>query len=134
MTTINQSKRLLACGISPDTADMCIGVNHGKREVAKGVFAEIPPRQMATPYSELDAETLKCWDEIIPAWSLNTMMTKVLPQTIAGLVVVFSYKTGKWWAEYRDTPTSYAKLAISHDEPNEVCVLMAELLHQLKNS
>lgn len=59
-TTIEQSQRLIACGVNPDTADM-----------------------MHTPHSTLSTESYNSLlkdRNYIPAWSLSALIDSVLPK------------------------------------------------------
>lgn len=76
-TTQDQSKRLLACGIDPSTADMSI------RTIKEPYICEnlmwYTPELKTLPYSE--AKYIYGCDEIDPAWTLTTLLS-MLPQVI----------------------------------------------------
>lgn len=76
-TTPEQSRRLLACGVSADTADMSI------RTIVEPMMCEDVawhnPRLLTLPYSE--AKDIYRGDEVTPAWSLSALLG-LLPQEI----------------------------------------------------
>ena len=87
-TTLDQSARLLRCGVSADTADMCW---FGAIVPRGGSLTSMPePSEewdlWATPYScmpeEMQATKLmEDFTEIIPAWSLSALLG-LLPKEI----------------------------------------------------
>ena len=85
-TTPEQSRRLIACGVNPDSADMCY----------VGGWSPV----CAIPFS-------KCNKEDTPAWSLSALL-ELLPMEVneEGLQTVFHLTCYpdelKWAAEYYD--------------------------------
>lgn len=87
-TTASQSQRLLRCGVSADTADMCW---HGAIVPRGGSLTSMPePSEewdlCATPYSCMPEEMQKAklmedYCEIQPAWSLSALLG-LLPDII----------------------------------------------------
>lgn len=87
-TTKEQSKRLLACGVSADTADMCW---HGAIVPRGGSLTSMPdPSEewdlWADPYSSMPeemqaAKLMEDYNEIQPAWSLSALFG-LLPKEI----------------------------------------------------
>lgn len=68
-TTIEQSERLVKCGIPADTADMSRGIH----------FHEKSHTLMARPYGSFPRICKR--DSVIPAWSLSRLL-RLLPKTI----------------------------------------------------
>ncbi len=89
-TTQDQSQRLLRCGVSADTADMCW---HGAIVPRVGSLTSMPePSEewdlWADPYSSMPeemqaAKLMEDYYEIQPAWSLSTLLG-LLPFKIHG--------------------------------------------------
>lgn len=87
-TTSEQSSRLLRCGVSADTADMCW---HGAIVPRGGSLTSMPePSEewdlWAGPYSSMPeemqaAKLMEDYNEIQPAWSLSTLL-ELLPKGI----------------------------------------------------
>lgn len=104
-TTQEQSARLLACGVSADTADM-----------------------MFTPHNTLSTEPYKETLEkigYIPAWSLSALLS-----TMPDLEHCFSL----WKFEEDDTYAADATMVnpdfrVDANDPIEACVGLIEILH-----
>lgn len=113
-----QSQRLLRCGVSADTADMCWYIESGEINIEK---------------LRLDTELMGCsYDdpkrhyEYIPAWSLSALLTKVLPSDID--LRMLKLGTGAF-----NNPNAWsimysADLYTEHSDIFEACVLMVEQL------
>lgn len=139
-TTQDQSQRLLACGVSADTADMCW-------------YKAKSPNREGYSWMLIAENYLKrrITDEFTPAWSLSRLL-ELLPKelndflftkwyepfqdgwdisdkesecTINGEVKL--YFSGKTWAVDYDWDGFKGRLPQS-DDPIEACVLAIELL------
>lgn len=75
-TTIEQSRRLLACGVDPNTADMSVRTI---KEPYGDDMAWHIPKLLTLPYDE--AKTIYGEYEITPAWSLSALLA-LLPKEI----------------------------------------------------
>lgn len=115
-----QSQRLLRCGVSADTADMCWLT----------ILCPVDdkpwcdPRLSSLPYSE--AKDIYGDDYIEPAWSLSALLTKVLPHNISvdkyNYKGVTEYEVGCYFTGHRD------KIAFNAPDPIEACVQLIEWL------
>lgn len=124
-TSISQSTRLINCGVSTDTADMC---RSGWELIAHpytGMLKQWIGSARMKGY-EVGAEDF----DLSPAWSLNGLMTNVLPKCLNDEFEEFltlsydSYNDGGWRCGYIDTCyTTYA------DTPIEACIKMYEMLY-----
>lgn len=124
-TTQSQSARLLRCGVSADTADMCLstrtrrydGTFIAKKHQTTNLWIGYPCRRTTSGDEEL---------ENIPAWSLSALLTKVLPHNIS--VDKYKYKeateyeVGCYFTGHRD------KIAFNALDPIEACVQLIEWL------
>jgi hypothetical protein len=119
-TDRSQSQRLLRCGVSADTADMCwltilCPVTNKPWD---------DPRLSTLPYSE--AKDFYGGDYVEPAWSLSALLTKALPHNIS--VDKYKYKgateyeVGCYFTGHRD------KIAFNASCPIEACVKLIEWL------
>lgn len=113
-TTREQSARLLQCGVSADSADMCWTrfESDGEKYEQLGVMDE----------SAYEVASLNP----IPAWSLSALLTKVLPSDID--LRMLKLGTGAF-----NNPNAWsimysADLYTEHSDIIEACVLMAEKL------
>lgn len=114
-TTIQQSERLLRCGVSADTADMFYQtpITVSQKATREDILLE----------RKAD-ETL--FDTDTPAWSLSALLTKVLPHNIS--VDKYKYKgateyeVGCYFTGHRD------KIAFNAPDPIEACVQLIEWL------
>lgn len=108
-TTKGQSARLLACGVSADTADI-VGVEPDYDYVCE-------------PWSLMQGQDTRGY---FPAWGLSALMTKVLPHNIS--VDKYKYKgateyeVGCYFTGHRD------KIAFNAPDPIEACVQLIEWL------
>lgn len=123
-TTIEQGKRLLACGIKAETADMSyqIGMSETYGEYDWGM-AELS----AIPYDDLVAYICERKE---PAWSLSTLLTEVLPKSINKQLeseLELGVFENEWYCKY-----CYSATEVWAKDPIEACVLMVELLHEKK--
>lgn len=126
-TTIEQGKRLMACGIKADTADMSHRITLRSEEFEK--YAWETSRFVAIPYSELGDYIGKRKE---PAWSLSALLTKILPKTLNkelgnDLKLECYSEDNSWCCAYCNT---------SHEtwtsDPIEACVKMVEYLYAKK--
>lgn len=119
-TTIEQSERLLACGIKAETADM--SYRHILEYNDRGQYWET--RKLTAEPFEITSDSK---ETISPAWSLSALLTKVLPP-IVDVCVEAEVQIGKaddeWYCEYL-----YTTFYVSAKDPIEACVRMVELLH-----
>lgn len=114
-TTQEQVARLLRCGVSADTADMCYQT-------------PITASQKATREDILLVRQADktLFDTDIPAWSLSALLTKVLPHNIS--VDKYKYKgateyeVSGYFTGHRD------KIAFNAPDPIEACVELIEWL------
>lgn len=124
-TDIPQSRRLLACGVGPDSADM-----HWNHFIIQEPFlciGEIP----------CDNETGEVMDaEDVPAWSLLALIS-ILPATVHDGTgnfnrIITDVSEGVWMVEYNsDDDEANLTFTVNRD-PFEACVRMVEELHKLK--
>ena len=122
-TDKSQAQRLLACGVDPYKADMTLS-HH------KNGFYEL----MATPFH------YGCFDEKdLPAWSLGTLLTEVLPKIITrhGFDYSLSMRVPPNWHEWEGWVVGYLDRecdAYYHmtkaPDPIEACVRMVEKLKE----
>ena len=111
-TTQEQSQRLLRCGVSADTADMCYD---------SGALS-----LMDYDSAEHERDSRRESYEVIPAWSLSALLSKVLPHNIS--VDKYKYKgateyeVGGYFTGHRD------KIAFNATNPIEACVKAIEWL------
>lgn len=111
-TTQEQSFRLLRCRVSAESADMCYD---------SGALS-LMDYDSAVHERDSRRETY----EIVPAWSLSALMTKVLPHNIS--VDKYKYKgateyeVGCYFTGHRD------KIAFNAPDPIEACVQLIEWL------
>lgn len=135
-TTIEQSRRLLACGVDPKTAD--ISVRTIKEPYGEDM-AWLIPKLLTLPYDE--ARTIYGEDEITPAWSLSALCSLIPSKVTAPHANTLCYfrlyhKPDKWMAMYHDGKESgdaedyYWQYASQQDgeDPIEVCVAIIEWL------
>lgn len=133
-TTASQSQRLLDCGVSADTADMCYDSGALSLMDYHSALCERNSRR----------ETY----EVAPAWSLSALLTKVFPNKIVKkneYHIWLTYKL-KITTENSEWCTVYESCEDSIDlgqsvidvlffteapDPIEACVLMAEKLTAL---
>ncbi len=145
-TTREQSARLLQCGVDPETADM---VWYGAI-VPRGGSLTSPPdpseewNLWALPYwtypEELQNHKLmEDYVEIVPAWSLGALLTKVLPNVFEDgnyrHVLTIQYVHGAtedrvWDMRYEDILTGMFIHDIDAPDPIEACVRMVEKLKE----
>lgn len=110
-TDCSQSQRLLRCGVSADTADMFYTNYPNKPNDGIPYIGSIGIRK-----------------DLIPAWSLSALMTKVLPHNIS--VDKYNYKgateyeVGCYFTGHRD------KIAFNAPDPIEACVQLIEWLKE----
>ncbi len=129
MTATNreQSQRLLACGVDPETADMVwtIWDNDGERYEQLSIMDE-------------SAYEMACLNPI-PAWSLGALLTKVLPNVFEDgnyrHVLTIQYVHGAtedrvWDMRYEDILTGMFIHDIDAPHPIEACVRMVEKLKE----
>lgn len=114
-TTIEQGKRLLACGIDSATSDM----NH----------IESREEVVAMPY-------YKMMKQDFPAWSLTALLTKVLPARIRDKYTLrIEVTSDGWHVSYVGIGAAIvdSEVLITEDPtPIEACVKMAEKLSLIK--
>lgn len=128
-TTDEQSKRLLDCGIDPNTADMCY--DSGALSLMKYQSAVI----------ERDSRREKY--EINPAWSLSSLLELIpqrimAPKCLTPCDFILHHHIGGWTAMYHDNKTSgdaedYMWQCVSErtaSDPIEACVMMIEWLQE----
>lgn len=125
-TTIEQSKRLTACGVSTDTADLCRMGWELTAHPYKGLLAQ----WVGDAYMKGYERTAEDFD-LTPSWSLSALLTQVLPALVyeGGYFSFDTYMGGeepRWRALYAiddySTPCTYSP------DPIETCVLMVEEL------
>lgn len=111
-TTQEQSQRLLRCGVPADTADMCFD---------SGALS-LMDYDSAVHERDSRRETY----EVIPAWSLSALLTKVLPHNISVDKYehkgAMEYEVGCYFTGHRD------KIAFTAPDPIEACVQLIEWL------
>lgn len=114
-TTQDQSQRLLRCGVSADTADMCW-------------YKTKAANKEGYSWMLISENYLKrrSSDEFVPAWSLSALLTKVLPSDVD--LRMLKLGTGAF-----NNPNAWsimysADLYTEHSDIFEACVLMAEKL------
>lgn len=114
-TDKSQSARLLACGVPADTADMFYTNYPNKPNDNKPYIGMVGIRK-----------------DLIPAWSLSALLTKVLPRTIQHETIgvlefdLMPFSSNEWIAGYC---CNYARIFYATaSDPIEACVLMAEKL------
>lgn len=143
-TTKEQSARLLACGVSADTADMC---SHGAIVPRGGSLTSMPePSEewdlWATPYSCMPeemqaAKLMEDYNEIQPAWSLSALIG-LLPTSITDRNDIYfqlqltacphEEDCYKWDLSYYSIESEISLFYIEAPNPIEACVLMIENL------
>lgn len=119
-TTSEQSARLLCCGVSADTADMCWRtiLYPGNDEP----WAD--PQLSVLPYTE--AKDIYGDDYVEPAWSLSALLTKILPSDVD--LRMLKLGTGAFNNPNVWSIMYSADLYTEHSDIFEACVLMAEKL------
>lgn len=145
-TSHEQSKRLLACGVDPETADM----HWYGAIVPRGGSLTSPPEPSEewdlfnSPYGFMPEEMQKAklmedYYEIIPAWSLGALLTKALPNVFEDgnyrHVLTIQYVHGAtedrvWDMRYEDILTGMFIHDIDAPHPIEACVRMVEKLKE----
>ena len=147
-TDKSQSQRLLACGVSPDTADMYW---HGAIVPSGGSLTSMPePSEewvlCVTPYSCMPeemqtAKLMEDYNEIVPAWSLSALLG-LLPTAILSpmgnkyMLELSSLRMhDAWevqWFNGREKFRTYDKQKVFHKlwdkSPIEACVKAIEWL------
>lgn len=116
-TSISQSNRLLAAGISPDTADMCWKPQRFKPNT-KSLIAHKPLRE-----------------EDIPAWSLSALLTLIAINEFS--LNVLNTKIGYTYYQVRNSDAARYTVPRRYSVPSpiEACVQTIESLakrHQTK--
>lgn len=76
-TTVEQSERLVHCGVSGETADMSIRTI--TEPMIKGIAEWETPRLLTMPYSS--AKDIYSGDDVVPAWSLSALLG-LLPKVV----------------------------------------------------
>lgn len=130
-TDKSQSKRLMDCGISPDTADMSI------RTIIEPTLCEDvawhTPMLLTLPYC--DAKVIYRGDEVLTAWSLSALLS-LMPRAIPGKDILQGYYFSLRLFLYR-CDVSYEQLysgsasaiiAETAADPIEACVFLIEVL------
>lgn len=111
-TNQDQSVRLLRCGVSADTADMCYDSGALSLMDYDSAVHERDSRREAY--------------EVVPAWSLSALLTKVLPHNISvdkyNYKGVTEYDVVCYFTGHRD------KIAFNAPDPIEACVQLVEWL------
>ena len=113
-TTKEQSDRLLRCGVSADTADMFYTNYPNKPNDGMPYIGSIGIRK-----------------DLIPAWSLSALMTKILPSNIRykGHTSLLEITSSNWQSDEQIWEVAYdIDLGVEASDPIEACVLMAEKL------
>lgn len=130
-TDKSQSKRLMNCGVSPDTADMSI------RTIIEPTLCEDvawhTPMLLTLPYR--DAEVIYKGDDVFPAWSLSALLS-LMPRAIPGKDILqgyyFSLRHFLYGCEvsYEQLYSGSAPAIIAETaaDPIEACVLLIEVL------
>lgn len=116
-TTQDQSQRLLRCGVSAESADMCYD---------SGALS-LMDYDSAVHERDSRRETY----EVIPAWSLSALMTKILPSHIRykGHTSLLEITSSNWQSDEQIWEVAYdIDLGVDASDPIEACVLMVEKL------
>lgn len=143
-TTQSQSARLLRCGVSADTADMCW---HGAIVPRGGSLTSMPkPSEewdlWADSYDSMPEEMQKAklmedYTEIVPAWSLSVLLTDILPCDISDNEIDYSLflqrrrsadNTPTWELSYYNLEYDATLLFVEVADPIEAAVQMIEQL------
>lgn len=136
-TTQDQAARLLRCGVSADTADMTLRTETGEVNFSR--------YSLETELKFYGYDGPKRHIEIIPAWSLSALLTKVLPSKIVKkneyhIWLTYELKitteNSEWCAVYESCEDSIdlgqsiidVLFFTEASDPIEACVLMAEKL------
>lgn len=130
-TDKSQSERLIACGVSPDTADMSI------RTIIEPALCEDvawhTPMLLTLPYR--DAKVIYRGDDVLPAWSLSALLS-LMPSVISGkdrlhdyyfLLRLFSDRCEVSY-EQLYSGSAPAIIAETAADPIEACVKLIEKL------
>lgn len=111
-TTKEQSQRIIACGVNPDSADMCY----------VGGWSEV----CAIPFS-------KCNKEDTPAWSLSALLA-LIPKNLMWQGLYYRFVMGPnengWDIEYNDLSVINNLHRVTADSLIEAVVQMIEWLTQ----
>lgn len=116
-TSCSQSQRLLRYGVSADTADMCYD---------SGALSLM---DYDSAVHERDSRRESY--EVVPAWSLSALITKILPSNIRyeGHTSLLEITSSNWQSDEQVWEVSYdIDLGVEAADPIEACVLMAEKL------
>lgn len=116
-TTIEQSERLIACGVKVKTADMYRHNNSGE------LYCD--------SYSKFVANTAK-EHFYSPSWSLLALLTEVLPRECDGYnckLFISPWGNNGWSLRYHNDLLVYSGIE-SDIDMIEACVKMVELLHE----
>lgn len=115
-TTYEQSKRLLACGISPDTADMSL-------------ILETYCNGRKRPWIEAYAYSEGCQIHgygIKPLWTLSALLD-ILPEDIDGTPLIMARSPKGWIVGYKGSGCTTSDLDVI-----EACIKLIEQLHKYK--
>lgn len=119
-TDRDQSRRLVACGVGPDTADMAWRTI---KEPYGDDMAWHTPKLLTLPYGE--AETIYGKEETEPSWSLSRLLALFDPELCLSLTK--HREDGKLLYTV-DSPFFFEIDKTQASTPIEACVLMIEWL------
>lgn len=123
-TTIEQSKRLLACGVKAETADMSHRIF-----VMESTGKKCGSKLDATAYSKAPQFY---GERREPAWSLSALLTDVLPRECDGYnckLFISPWGNNGWSLRYHNDLLVNCRIEGDIDMI-EACVKMVELLHE----
>ena len=136
MTATNKSQaaRLRDCGVNVDTADMCRTGSWLRAHPYVGVITQVigDSLMLGKTFSEEDFD-------LVPAWSLEMLLTKVLPKRVThdgtDFDLVLQSRTDKgdwcqWELAYYDEVGEIYLANVEADDPIEACVRMMEKLKE----
>lgn len=135
-TTPEQSQRLIACGVNPDSADMCyLYWNESGEQLSRDEYLEIFNDSFLDGRVELVPKDFGDYDHSYetdsPAWSLSALLALV-PQDLMWQGLYYRFVMGpnenRWEIEYNDLSVMSNLHRVIADTPIEACVQMIEWL------
>lgn len=135
-TTPEQSQRLIACGVNPESADMCyLYWDESGEQLSRDEYLEIFNDSFLDGRVELVPKDFADYDHSYendtPAWSLSALLALV-PQDLMWQGLYYRFVMGpnenRWEIEYNNLSVMNNLHRVIADTPIEACVQMIEWL------
>ena len=117
-TTPEQSQRLIACGVNPDSADMYLSINLNEGENYGKYSTHIIGEDLRTLDEIMSASDLS------PVWSLSALLDMMKDKKV---LVAYLPKEKEWQVLAKINNVNHGCYS---DSPIESCVKMLELMYK----